>query len=91
MNDDRYDTILRRLIADKWEVVSEGPSGDQLRGVKKMTSTGKGAMLVGTVLVFAYGIGIIVIAFALIDHAMQKAPTHFLQRSNPVFPAGMGR
>jgi hypothetical protein len=82
-----FETALSTLIAQKWTVVSEGPSGAQLIGEKKMTRQTRLALIVGAVLVLAAGIGLIVMAFALIDYWMTKPPTHFLSRAQPSLPA----
>lgn len=81
-----YPGALKHLVNDGWEVVSEGPSGAQLKKPKKMKTQTKVAMLVGAVLVFAWGIGVLVILFALIDYAMQKDESYFLDSDNPQPP-----
>ena len=48
-----FETALSTLIAQKWTVVSEGPSGAQLIGEKKMTRQTRLALIVGAVLLLA--------------------------------------
>jgi hypothetical protein len=76
----KFDEQLRAYLRDGYEVVSDGPSGVQLRGPKKMRRQTKVAMILGAVLTLAYGIGLVLLLFAMIDHAMAKPPTVFLPR-----------
>lgn len=75
-----FSTRLNEYLSDGYKVLSDGPSGIQLEGPKVMRTQTKVAMLIGAVLVLAYGIGLIIILFALIDHAMAKPPVVFLPR-----------
>jgi hypothetical protein len=77
---------LESLLNNGWTVVSEGPSGAQLIGEKKMKTQTKVALVIGVVLVLAAGLGLIIMALALIDYWMTKAPTHFVSRSHPSLP-----
>lgn len=75
-----FESKLKDYLQRGYKVLSDGPSGIQLEGPKVMRTQTKVAMLIGAVLVLAYGIGLIVILFALIDHAMAKPPAVFLSR-----------
>ncbi len=65
---------------------SEGTSGAQLKFPKKMRTQTKVALVAGAVLLLVFGLGLILILFAMIDHAMAKTPTHFLSRKTPTLP-----
>lgn len=81
-----YSSILTQLTADGWVVVNESSSGAQLKLPKKMRTQTKWALGIGAVLVLVYGLGLLVMAFALIDYAVQKDRTHFLSREAPTLP-----
>ncbi len=68
------------LVRSGWKIVSDGPSGVQLEGPKKMKMQTAVALVLGVFLIFVYGIGLIVVAFALIDYAMTKPQTKFIPR-----------
>lgn len=78
--DERYQKSLKEALGKGWIMISEGPSGAQLELPKRMKGQTKGAIIVGILLVFLYGIGVIIIAAALIDYAMQKKETQFISR-----------
>lgn len=75
-----FDEQLNDYLAKGYKVISDGPTGIQLEGPKKMTGLVQGALIIGGLLTFVYGIGLIVIAFALIDYAMTRKPSVFLKR-----------
>lgn len=83
---DDYSQILRELLTDGWTVQSEGPSGAQLVGHKRARLQTKVAIVVGAVLLLAWGIGLIVLIFAFVDYSMTKPQTHFLDHSAPEMP-----
>ena len=62
-------------------MISEGPSGAQMELPKKMKGQTKGALVIGFLLILAWGFGIIIIIAALIDYAMQKKQTKFISRA----------
>ena len=84
-----YDAVLQELVGKKWEMVSEGPSGAQLKGPKKMRMLDKGCLVLGAaLLLFQPIVGAILVAVALVDFAfLTKQPTHFLSRESPARPA----
>lgn len=82
-----YPGALKRLIENGWEMVSEGPSGAQLKKPKKMRTQTKVVLWIGVVLLVAAGLGVLFIILALLDYAMQKDQTYFLRSDNPQQPA----
>ena len=75
-----FNSHLQGYLDDGYEIISDGPSGVQLRGPKVMKTQTKVALVIGAVLVLAWGLGLIIVLFALIDYAMTKQPTAFLRR-----------
>lgn len=75
-----FDEQLHAHLDKGFKVISDGPTGIQLEGPKKMTGLVQGALIIGGLLTFVYGIGLIIVVFALIDYAMAKKPTVFLHR-----------
>ena len=69
-----------------WQVVSDGPSGVQLVGKKRLKTQTKIAYAVGFLTVPVYGVGLVILTAAFIDQLMTKPPTIFLSRANPVMP-----
>lgn len=63
-----YRGHIQHYTNQGWEVVSEGPSGAQLREPKKMRSLDRAVLVVGIPLVFLWGLGVLLIAIALIDY-----------------------
>jgi len=78
--DQRYRSELKQALAAGWILLSEGPSGAQLELPKKMRTQTQVALILGVVLLFAYGLGLILIIVALIDYAIQKKETKFVSR-----------
>jgi len=79
--DQRYKRELAEALSNKWIMLAEGPSGAQLELPKIMRIQTKVALIIGFLLTFAWGIGIIIIIGALIDYAMQKKQTKFIAKS----------
>jgi hypothetical protein len=76
MNPDELNTLL----GAGWNIVSDGPSGIQLQR-KKMKGLDKACLILGGVLIFAYGIGLFFILIALIDYFfLTKPETLFVPR-----------
>ncbi len=83
----KYGVLLRQLTSQGWTVVSEGSSGAQLAGPKKMRKLDKGAIIVGIPLVLLYGLGLFLIGIALLDYVfLTPRSSHFLDRTNPRRP-----
>ena len=78
--DDRYRAELRAALAEGWVLLSEGPSGAQLELPRRMKTQTKIALVLGFLLVLAWGFGLIIVAAALIDYALQKKETKFIAR-----------
>jgi len=82
------------LVSQQWVVVSDGPSGVQLRAPKKMKThdiVGLGAGLVslgvGLKTVYGYCLGVVLIGAVLIDYFLfTKAETKFLPRQTEPKP-----
>lgn len=75
----RYKEQLAERIKNGWTVISEGPSGAQLVGEKKMRVLDKACLAFGILTFWIYGIGVFFIIIALIDYwLLTKKPTYFL-------------
>ena len=74
------------LVARHWEVISDGPSGVQLRAPRKLRLLqllgivlGLASFALGTLTPMAYGFGLILIGLALLDYyVFTKRETKFL-------------
>lgn len=76
-----YRFRLAQEINDGWIVVSEGPSGAQLKKPKEMRSADQIMMIIGFVGLFLYGLGTILIIAALLDYLFfTDEETKFLAR-----------
>lgn len=77
-----YASELSRLTSEGWVVQSDGPSGAQLIGPKKMRKADQAAAILGAALIiFFWALGLILIVAAAIDYlAFTKPPTKFLAR-----------
>lgn len=75
-----YQRDIFLATEDGWTVISEGESGATLQAPKKMRLQTKIGFVIGFLLVFFYGIGVIILLAAWIDHAMHKPKTRFIQR-----------
>lgn len=83
-----YSDALAKALNRGWVMVSEGPSGAQLRKPKKMSSLDKVCLGLGIPLLFLFGVGLILILVAVLDYAFfTKEKTAFISRDNPVLPA----
>ena len=77
-----FDAQLAAHLRAGWQIVSDGPSGVQLQGPKKMAGLDQAALVLGVLTFWIYGIGFIFIAIALIDYLVfTKRPLVFLPRS----------
>ena len=76
-----FDQQLDRLLASGWKVKTDGPTGVQLIGPKKMRLLDKLALGFGVLTFWFYGLGIFFIVIALIDYAAFTKPAEqFLRR-----------
>jgi len=86
-SDPQYKEILQGLTSTGWVVVSEGPSGVQVRRPRVMRASTKFFFVIGIVGLLAYGLGIIMIILALMDYyVLTKEETYFLNRESPTPP-----
>lgn len=85
---ENYPGVLRKLTGDGWAVVSEGPSGAQLRGPKKMKALDVAAMVLGVTLAFIFPVvGFILIGAAVLDYVfLTPRREFFLSRDKPREP-----
>jgi hypothetical protein len=80
-----FDALLQQALQQGWIVVSDGPSGAQLSKKKTMRGADKVCLVLGIFGLLLYGLGIILIAIAVLDYAFfTKEQTAFLSRTNPV-------
>ena len=69
------------LTAKGWVVTSNGPDGMELRAPKKWKLVDKILIGVGVVALALYGLGILIIGFALVHHYLfNDPPTAYLER-----------
>jgi hypothetical protein len=80
-NDERYTRELKAAVSDGWIMLSEGPSGAQMELPKTMRTQTKVGLVAGFLLLFVYGVGVIVLIAAVIDYAIQKKNTRFISRT----------
>lgn len=85
-----YPEILAKLVSEKWIVVSEGPSGAQMKRPRQMMTQTKVCLIIGGVcLLFYWPIALLLIAVAAFDYfVFTKERTHFLSREAPMLPPG---
>jgi hypothetical protein len=82
-----YDAVLQGALAKGWIVLSEGPSGAQLKRPKEMKALDKWCIGLGVPLILLFGVGFILVAFGLIDYALfTKDKTFFVGRISPASP-----
>lgn len=88
-----YSATLAKLMSLGWQMVSEGPSGAQLKQPKKMMLQTKLVIIIGALCgLFTFGLSLLLVAVAVVDYAIQKDPAHFLSRDNPQLPtSGKGK
>lgn len=76
-----FNSELKGYVDSGWDIVSDGPSGVQLKAPRKMKGLDKGCLVVGAVLIVAYGVGLLLIAIALVDYyVLTPRETKFLPR-----------
>jgi len=68
------------LMSAGWKITSDGPSGTQLEEPKRMNKREGFSILVGVILIPFFGIGLLVIGAAVIDHMMRKPSVRFFSR-----------
>ncbi len=72
---------VQSLVQSGWKVVSDGPTGIQLEGPKKMRGLDKLCLAIGILTFWLYGLGLIFIFLALVDYAfLTKPETKFIPR-----------
>ena len=80
---------IAALVSQRWEVISDGPTGVQLRAPKKLRKLDWLCLALGLVCLglgfrtaIFYGLGLILVGIALLDYAvLTKAETKFLPRA----------
>jgi hypothetical protein len=72
---------IAKLISQRWEVISDGPTGVQLRAPKKMKKLDLLCIVLGLPMVFFYGLGLILIGLGLLDYFLfTESEMKFLPR-----------
>lgn len=71
---------LNQLLGSGWKIVSDGPSGVQLEGPKKMRTLDQLCFAGGVVLCFLIApLGILLVLVAIVDYAaFTKPPRQFI-------------
>lgn len=78
---DAFQLQIAGLVARRWEVISDGPTGVQLRAPKKMKVIDMICLVVGLPAVVFHGLGVVLIGLGLIDYFIfTKAEKKFLPR-----------
>jgi len=73
--------LVQQYSAAGWQITSDGPSGVQVLGPKKMRTLDSICLILGIIGLFAYGLGLFLILIAVIDYAyFTKREQRFLQR-----------
>jgi hypothetical protein len=80
---DGYKLAIKYYISKGWTVVSEGATGVQLQEPKTMGGVTITCLILGLILLAAYGAGLILIICALIGHGFKKPKTEFIARDTP--------
>jgi hypothetical protein len=76
-----YQQQIADLVAQNWEVISDGPTGVQLRAPKKVKVIDLLCFIVGLPTIVFWGVGLILIGLGLIDHfVLTKTEMKFLPR-----------
>lgn len=84
-----YPTRLQALTQAGWQVVSEGPSGAQMKKAKVLRTADKWCIGIGVPLVFFWGFGLLLIAVGMLDYwFFTKDETYFLARAAAPQAAG---
>jgi len=72
---------VAEYVGQHWEVISDGPSGVQLRAPKKMKVIDLICLIIGLPMLAFYGLGVFLIGLGLIDYfVFTKSETKFLPR-----------
>jgi hypothetical protein len=76
-----YQAEIAKWVDARWEVVSDGPTGVQLRGPRKLKVIDLICFIVGLPAIVFWGLGLILIGLGLIDHfVLTQRATKFLPR-----------
>jgi hypothetical protein len=80
-----YSIELKRLIADGWTVLSEGPSGAQLQKKKRFSKQSIGAIAAGLLFILIFGVwgfvlGFVFVLAGVLDYLIAKPSTLYLSR-----------
>jgi hypothetical protein len=72
---------IAELVTQRWEVISDGPSGVQLRAPKKIKVIDLICLIIGLPMIVFYGLGLILVGLGLVDYyVFTKQETKFLPR-----------
>lgn len=72
---------IAELVRTNWEVISDGPTGVQLRAPKKIKVIDLICLIIGLPMIVYYGLGLILVGLGLVDHyVFTKQETKFLAR-----------
>ncbi len=69
------ENYISKMSADGWQIVSQTPTSTQ---IKKGKSWNKAAIILGLLLLFLWGSGLLILLLAVIDYAMKKEQTLFV-------------
>lgn len=81
-----YQQIIAKVTSEGWQVVTEGPSGAQIKRPRIMRTQTKVVLFVGFLLLIAYGAGLLFLIIGGIDYAMTRPGAHFVSRESPTLP-----
>lgn len=82
--DAAFEAEFKARTAKGWKVVSNGPDGMELQGPKKMKLIDQAFLALGILTLVLYGLGVVFIAFALLDYYVYTPPeTMTLRRPKP--------
>lgn len=72
---------IAKLVSQHWIVISDGPTGVQLRSPRKLKKLDLLCLIIGLPMIMFYGLGLILVGLALIDHfVLTKTEMKFLPR-----------
>ncbi len=78
---DAFQQQIAELVRENWEVISDGPTGVQLRAPKRLKVIDLICFIVGLPMIVFYGLGLILLGLGLIDYfILTKQETRFLAR-----------
>lgn len=78
---DKFQEQIAELVHANWEVISDGPTGVQLRAPKRLKVIDLVCFIIGLPMIYFWGLGLILIGLGLIDHfVLTKQETRFLAR-----------